>query len=114
MVTSADSATFVLGMMTSKGDMNPTMAAKIVWGTLIAAISVVLIISSGLQGLQTASLISALPFTFIMILMCRALFISLRRDHKEQVKKKEKSIIETATAQIAASKQEEESEGDRG
>ncbi len=108
LVTSADSATFVLGMMTSKGSMNPSMASKIVWGTLIAAISVVLIISSGLQGLQTASLISALPFTFIMILMCRALFISLRRDHKEKVKEKERSLIETTSAQIAASKQEDD------
>ncbi|WP_347551509.1 BCCT family transporter [Pseudalkalibacillus hwajinpoensis] len=108
LVTSADSATFVLGMMTSKGDMHPSMASKIVWGTLIAAISVVLIISSGLQGLQTASLIAALPFTIIMLLMCRALFISLRRDHQAEVKKMERSLIETASKQIAVAKQTEE------
>ncbi len=43
-----------------------------------------------------------------MILMCRALFISLRRDHKEKVKEKERSLIETTSAQIAASKQEDD------
>lgn len=79
-VTSADSATFVLGMMTSNGNLNPSMIAKVIWGSLMAGISAVLIISSGLKGLQTAALVSALPFTFILILMCISVLKALRRD----------------------------------
>src|SRR3546814_7041090 len=40
LVTSADSGTFVLAMMTSDGNLNPPVAHKMVWGTLIAAITV--------------------------------------------------------------------------
>lgn len=87
LVTSADSATFILGVMTTDGDLNPSMRVKIVWGVLMAAISVVLLFSSGLEGLQTASLVSALPFTIILLLMGVALWKSL---HKEPIAKKRK------------------------
>ncbi|WP_270180716.1 BCCT family transporter [Alkalihalobacillus sp. CinArs1] len=93
LVTSADSATFVLGMMTSDGNLNPSLFSKLVWGTLIAAISAVLIISSGLQGLQTASLVSALPFTVILIIMCINLFKAVRRDLKSYEVQKERNLL---------------------
>jgi len=80
LITSADSATFVLGMMTTNGSLNPPMLTKIIWGTLIAAIAAVLLISSGLEGLQTASLISALPFTLILIAMSFSLLASLKKE----------------------------------
>ncbi|TLS36156.1 BCCT family transporter [Pseudalkalibacillus caeni] len=107
LVTSADSATFVLGMMTSDGKLNPSMFSKVVWGVLIAAISAVLIISSGLQGLQTASLIAALPFTIILILMCFSLFNSLRKDRKAAEQETEKAIAAIIQKEAAASKSEE-------
>ncbi|WP_248513893.1 BCCT family transporter, partial [Sporosarcina sp. NCCP-2222] len=50
------------------------------WGILMAAIVVVLINSSGLAGLQTASLVAALPFTVILLLMGVALLKMLRAD----------------------------------
>jgi glycine betaine transporter len=79
-VTSADSATFVLGMMTSGGNPDPSILRRFIWGTLMAAITAVLIISSGLEGLQTAALISALPFAIILILMSFSLIKSLRQE----------------------------------
>ncbi|RKD69738.1 choline/carnitine/betaine transport [Sinobaca qinghaiensis] len=83
LVTSADSATFVLGMMTSKGDTNPSIVLKVVWGTLIAAVATILIISAGLEGLQTASLIGALPFSIVLLVASIALLKSIRLDYKE-------------------------------
>ncbi|TAA73093.1 BCCT family transporter [Planococcus salinarum] len=80
LVTSADSAVFVLGIMSSDGDINPSTGVKVIWGILMAAITSVLIVSSGLRGLQTASLVAALPFTLIMILMSVALIKSLRKE----------------------------------
>ncbi|MGB7999100.1 MAG: BCCT family transporter [Anaerobacillus sp.] len=93
LVTSADSATFVLGMMTSDGNLNPSLLSKLVWGTLIAAITAVLIISSGLQGLQTASLVAALPFTVILIIMCVNLFKSLRQEMRAVEVRKERKLL---------------------
>ncbi|WP_217588704.1 BCCT family transporter [Lentibacillus saliphilus] len=71
LVTSADSATYILGSMTSKGSLNPALRVKMIWGVLITAIAVVLLLagSGGLNALQTASLISALPFTVILLTM---------------------------------------------
>lgn len=80
LITSADSATFVLGIMTSKGNLNPMALVKIIWGVLQAAIAAVLLLSSGLQGLQTASLLVALPFTIIMIGMCISLLKALQTE----------------------------------
>ncbi|WP_257350916.1 BCCT family transporter [Pseudalkalibacillus decolorationis] len=82
LVTSADSAVFVLGMMTSDGNLNPSNMVKIIWGVLLAGITIVLIISSGLTGLQAASLVSALPFTIILILISISLYRSLSNDRK--------------------------------
>ena len=52
-VTSADSATFVLGMMSSNGDLNPTNKVKNLWGVLQSVIAVILLLTGGLKGLQT-------------------------------------------------------------
>ncbi len=88
LITSADSATFVLGIMTTDGDLNPGRFVKFIWGVLMAAIAAVLIISSGLQGLQTASLIAALPFTVILILMCLSIIKVVRKEPNLRHKKR--------------------------
>lgn len=80
LVTSADSATYILSSMTTKGSLNPPMTAKIVWGTLMAAIAGVLLYSGGLGALQTASLIAALPFTVILLLLIIAVVKLLRKE----------------------------------
>lgn len=68
-VTSADSATFVLGMFSSYGNLNPTTRIKIVWGVLQSLLALALLLGSenGLKMLQTISLVAAFPFAFIMI-----------------------------------------------
>ena len=81
LVTSADSSTFVLGMMTTNGQTNPSIGVKIIWGVSQSAIAIILLFSSGLKGLQTASLITALPFSMIMIGMCISLFKSIRQEY---------------------------------
>ncbi|MEK4797496.1 BCCT family transporter [Thermoactinomyces sp. FSL K6-2592] len=67
-------------MMTSGANSDPSILCRFIWGMLMAAITAVLIISSGLEGLQTAALISALPFTIILILMSFSLIKSLRQE----------------------------------
>ncbi|RTQ92718.1 BCCT family transporter [Lysinibacillus telephonicus] len=69
LITSADSATFIMASMTSKGSMNPAVITKLNWGVLMAAISAVLLYAGGLDALQTASLIAALPFTVILLML---------------------------------------------
>lgn len=81
-ITSADSATFVLGMLSTKGNPNPSNKVKIVWGILQSSIAIVLLLSGGLNGLQTASIVAAVPFAIIIIGMCASLMIALRQDER--------------------------------
>src|SRR5699024_7689163 len=69
-ITSADSATYVLGSMTSRGSLTPSMTVKVIWGLLIAGTASVLLISGGggLDALQTAAIVTAFPFAIIMVL----------------------------------------------
>ncbi|TGV18182.1 BCCT family transporter, partial [Mesorhizobium sp. M00.F.Ca.ET.186.01.1.1] len=86
-ITSADSAIFVLGMLSSDGKLNPSNRVKITWGILQSAIAVVLLLSGGLEGLQTASIVAALPFAVIMVLMCYSLLKALKEE--DQLVKKQ-------------------------
>ncbi|WP_172197975.1 BCCT family transporter [Niveibacterium sp. COAC-50] len=83
-VTSADSATFVLGMLSSKGSLNPSAATKLVWGLLISLIAAVLLIGGGLKGLQTMSIVSALPFTLVLLGLCASTWRALSEDADAQ------------------------------
>lgn len=79
-VTSADSATFVLGMMSSRGNEHPSNRIKLAWGLLMALIAAVLLFAGGLKGLQTMSILTALPFAFVMLAMMVNLYRELRRE----------------------------------
>jgi glycine betaine transporter len=72
-VTSADSATYVLGMMSSGGSLRPSAVKKIVWGLLQSSAAAVLLVSGGLGGLQRMAIIAALPFALVMVAMMRSL-----------------------------------------
>lgn len=79
-ITSADSGTYVLSMISSNGAMNPPISKKMVWGILQATMAVGLIISGGLKPLQTISIVAAFPFALIMILVCVSLIKELKKE----------------------------------
>lgn len=89
-ITSANSATFVLGMMTSNGDLNPSNSKKIVWGLVQSLLSIVLLLSGGLTALQTCSIAAAFPFGIIMVAMCFSLYKSLKQEKIIQLRLIEK------------------------
>jgi len=67
LITSADSASFFVGMIISGGELEPSTPIKLIFGFLIGSITVVLLITGGLKALQTASIVAALPFAFVML-----------------------------------------------
>ncbi|MDQ0299290.1 glycine betaine transporter [Salibacterium salarium] len=79
-ITSADSATFVLGMQTSDGSLNPTKKVKFIWGILLSATAVILLYSGGLQALENTMIVAAFPFSVIILLMILALFKALKEE----------------------------------
>lgn len=82
-ITSADSGTFVLGMMTTNGSLTPGNKIKFTWGIMLAVISLVLLYSGGLQALQNTMIVAALPFSIIMALMAISLIKALNQEAKE-------------------------------
>lgn len=79
-ITTADSATFVLGIQTTNGNLNPPSSIKFIWGIIQSLAAVVLLLSGGLGSIQSALIISAFPLTIIMILTVFSLFISLKNE----------------------------------
>jgi glycine betaine transporter len=81
-ITSADSATFVLGIFTSDGDLNPTASRKVMWGTVNACLALVLLLASenGLPMLQTISIVGAFPFIFILMGSVAAMYCWVTSD----------------------------------
>ncbi|WP_246056261.1 BCCT family transporter [Alteribacter natronophilus] len=103
-ITSADSASYVLGAMTSNGSLNPKLWVKVAWGFLIAGTASVLLISDGLEGLQTAAIVAALPFTIIMCVMVVSLLIMMGKDLKierrRRTKRQTKQVKEEVSGDV--------------
>jgi len=76
-ITSADSATYVLAMLSDDGNLKPKNDLKIFWGVLLATIAIVLLLSGGLVALQNTLIIVAFPFSLIMVLIMVSLVIEL-------------------------------------
>ncbi|UHA72564.1 glycine betaine uptake BCCT transporter [Paenibacillus sp. 481] len=95
-ITSADSATFVLGMMSTNGNPNPSFAVKLAWGIFQSLIATVLLVGGGLEALQTASILTALPFAVILLGMCVSLSKALHKEDRErrQLEKKRRKKLD--------------------
>lgn len=77
-VTSSDSGSLVVDILTSGGkDDSPTWQ-RIFWAIVEGIVAAALLIAGGLAALQTATIASALPFTIVMILMSWGLMRALR------------------------------------
>ncbi|RBP64231.1 choline/carnitine/betaine transport [Brevibacterium sanguinis] len=82
-VTSADSASIVMGSLSQRGKPEPSRWVTITWGVLLGLISVSLLIAGGenaLSGLQSIMVDSALPFAFVVIGIMFAWWKDLRTD----------------------------------
>ncbi|MFI0976979.1 BCCT family transporter [Streptomyces sp. NPDC021093] len=79
-VTSADSASLVMGSLTARGSLHPPTWLVVLWGVLMAAVAAGLLVAGGLNSLQTATILVALPFVLVMLGLCWALIKELRED----------------------------------
>ncbi|MCM3540736.1 BCCT family transporter [Priestia endophytica] len=82
-ITVADTSTFVLGMLSERGKLNPSTKIKITWGLIQSIIAAVLLLIGGLNILQTASLIAAFPLAIILIFVCWSLLKELKIEADE-------------------------------
>lgn len=79
-VTSSDSGSLVIDIITSGGHSNPPVWQRIFWAISEGVVAAVLLLAGGLAALQTAAIMGALPFSMIMLVICYGLFKGLRAE----------------------------------
>jgi len=82
-VTSSDSGSLVIDILSSGGELDPPVATRVYWTTLEGIAAAVLLVVGGsgsLTALQTASIATALPFSIVMVLACVAMLRAFRYD----------------------------------
>lgn len=82
-ITSADSASVIMGTLSQKGDTNPKKFGVIFWGLAMMGIAVVMLLTGGetaLTGLQNLVIVTALPFAIVLLAMMWAFYRELQTD----------------------------------
>ncbi len=99
-VTSADSGALVMSMISTGGDQNPRSWIRVFWAALAALVAIALLVvgETGLSSIQTASILTALPFSVVMLLMCVATAKAFHGEHRAVVEA-QRRVAATAMAE---------------
>jgi len=117
-VTSSDSGSLVVDHLTSGGKLDSPVPQRVFWAVMEGVIAAVLLIGGGLGTLQTASILTGLPFTLILLCIIYTLYVGLsqeadleemvddrlrevRDDHRldEAISSAQKDIMQSVTAE---------------
>ena len=82
-VTSSDSGSLVIDIITSGGNERAPVWRRVFWALSQGAVASVLLLAGGLSALQTASISSAFPFAFVMLFICFGLLKGVKHDRDE-------------------------------
>ncbi|MCG5513241.1 BCCT family transporter [Ectothiorhodospira shaposhnikovii] len=91
-VTSSDSGSLVVDILTSGGKEESPTWQRIFWAVIEGIVAAALLIAGGLAALQTATIASALPFAIIMCFMCWGLLRALRIDTMKRISLREARV----------------------
>ncbi|MEO1199929.1 MAG: BCCT family transporter [Pseudomonadota bacterium] len=80
LVTSVVSASFVLGMFSTGGNLDPPRRIKLVWGVLLGALGLVMILSGSIDAVRSIIALGALPFVFVILILAVCLLKALKRE----------------------------------
>ncbi|MBW2454166.1 MAG: BCCT family transporter [Deltaproteobacteria bacterium] len=101
LVTSVDSATFVLGMLTSRGSLNPPTRRKLAWGLILGALGGALMLSGSIDVVRAVAVLGAIPFAFIMLLQVAALLRVFADERKRPPDRAQATAVEDGPASAA-------------
>ncbi|OIQ30338.1 MAG: choline transporter [Bacteroidetes bacterium MedPE-SWsnd-G2] len=79
-ITSSDSGSYVVDTLTSGGRHDASKKQKVFWASMEGLIAAVLLIGGGLIALQVASLLTALPFSIVLVVLCYSFYKALSND----------------------------------
>ena len=79
-ITSVVSAAWVLAMFSTGGDLNPSTKVKLIWGVILGALGLVMILSGSIDTVKSIIALGALPFVFIVLLLMVCLLKALKKE----------------------------------
>lgn len=88
-VAGADAGTVVLGSMSAQGVLDPQPFIKLIWGAVMAALAAILLVTGGLNALQSGAIVAATPFGFLMLALCWSLHKTLSDDYRMEERKRD-------------------------
>lgn len=80
-VTSSDSGSLVIDCLSANGDPDPPRIQRVFWALTEGATATALLVAGGKHGLsalQTASIVSGLPYTVVICLLCTAIWRAVK------------------------------------
>ncbi|APX92329.1 choline transporter [Halomonas sp. 1513] len=80
LITSANAGTLVINTILAGGDPEPPTLHRIIWGAVLGLLTAVLLLAGGLETLQSAVIMAALPFSVVVILMVVGLLKALHSE----------------------------------
>ncbi|MDZ5698524.1 BCCT family transporter [Chelativorans sp. M5D2P16] len=83
-VTSSDSGSLVIDSIAAGGETETTIGQRVFWCVLEGLVAASLLLAGGLGALQSATIASALPFTFVVLTLVWALVAGMRADLAQQ------------------------------
>ncbi|WP_420792712.1 BCCT family transporter [Microbacterium thalli] len=93
-ITSADSGALVMGMIATGGNPEPPRWVRTFFVVTTATLASALLIAGGLQALQTAAILIALPFSIVMLLMCWSTVLAFQRERRAYARAERAQFIE--------------------
>ena len=99
-ITSADSGALVMGMISTGGDVEPKNWLRIFWALASAAVAIALLLANGLQAIQTAAILTAVPFSVVIILMCISTAKAFHLEHATLMRAQRKLARDQMTAHV--------------
>ncbi|UCD67251.1 MAG: BCCT family transporter [Betaproteobacteria bacterium] len=82
-ITSVVSASLVLAMFTERGNPDPSVRNKLVWGLIVAALGLTMILAGDIEVVRRIIVMAALPFVLILPLLFVSLLKALRSEKTE-------------------------------
>jgi len=83
-VTSSDSGSLVIDSLASGGALHTPVWQRVFWATAEGVVASTLLLAGGLSALQTMTVVSALPFSLIMIVSAIGMLRALRIEGHHQ------------------------------
>lgn len=118
-ITSSDSGSLVVAMLSSGGDPEPSIPLRVIWSVLGGVLAIALLVAGGLSALQTAAVLIAVPFSVVMLAMVVSTSRALHAEHTAFVRAERRRIrreltehvTDRVTAQLRADAEETQDAG---